>query len=62
MLMAVRPKCVATAFAAWPATWPTPTVMVTHHVDEVPVGATHALVMSDGRSVASGSCVLILVL
>ncbi|MEK9838371.1 MAG: ATP-binding cassette domain-containing protein [Ilumatobacter sp.] len=33
----------------------TPTVMVTHHVDEVPVGATHALVMSGGRSVASGS-------
>ena len=36
-------------------TGPTPTVMVTHHVDEVPVGATHALVMSGGRSVASGS-------
>jgi len=31
-----------------------PTVMVTHHVDEIPEGATHALVMSRGRAVGMG--------
>ena len=31
-----------------------PTVLVTHHVEEVPVGTTHALLMSRGRSIASG--------
>jgi iron complex transport system ATP-binding protein len=31
-----------------------PTVLVTHHVEEVPVGATHALLLSQGRSVAAG--------
>ena len=31
-----------------------PTVMVTHHVEEVPVGTTHALLLSRGRSVAAG--------
>jgi len=31
-----------------------PTVMVTHHVDEIPQGATHALVMSRGRAVGTG--------
>ncbi|NBV73740.1 MAG: ATP-binding cassette domain-containing protein [Actinobacteria bacterium] len=31
-----------------------PTVMVTHHADEIPAGATHALVMKAGRSIASG--------
>lgn len=31
-----------------------PTVLVTHHVEEIPVGATHGLVLRDGRVVASG--------
>ena len=31
-----------------------PTVMVTHHVDEIPVSTTHAMLMRDGRSVAQG--------
>lgn len=29
-------------------------VMVTHHVEEIPVGITHALLMADGRVVAAG--------
>jgi iron complex transport system ATP-binding protein len=31
-----------------------PFVLVTHHVDEVPVGVTHALLLRDGRSIAQG--------
>ena len=31
-----------------------PTVLVTHHVEEVPVGTTHALLLSRGRNVAAG--------
>jgi iron complex transport system ATP-binding protein len=31
-----------------------PFVLVTHHVDEVPTGMTHALLLRDGRSVAQG--------
>jgi iron complex transport system ATP-binding protein len=31
-----------------------PTVLVTHHIEEVPVGTTHALLLSRGRSIASG--------
>ena len=31
-----------------------PTVLVTHHVEEVPVGTTHALLLSRGRAIASG--------
>jgi iron complex transport system ATP-binding protein len=31
------------------------TVLVTHHVDEIPPGVTHALLMKDGRVIASGS-------
>jgi iron complex transport system ATP-binding protein len=31
-----------------------PFVMVTHHVDEVPDGVTHALLLRDGRVVAQG--------
>ena len=27
---------------------------VTHHVDEVPIGMTHALLLRDGRVVAAG--------
>ncbi|HWH29339.1 MAG TPA: ABC transporter ATP-binding protein [Mycobacteriales bacterium] len=31
-----------------------PTVLVTHHVEEVPVGTTHAMALSRGRVVAAG--------
>jgi iron complex transport system ATP-binding protein len=31
-----------------------PTVLVTHHPEEVPIGTTHALLMSRGRIVAAG--------
>ncbi len=31
-----------------------PVVLVTHHVEEVPVGTTHALVLARGRVVAAG--------
>jgi iron complex transport system ATP-binding protein len=29
-------------------------IMVTHHVEEVPVGFTHVLLLRDGQAVASG--------
>ncbi|MCI2237665.1 ABC transporter ATP-binding protein [Paenibacillus sp. TRM 82003] len=41
-----------TALAADPAA-PT-TVTVTHHVEEIPVGTTHALLLRAGRAVAAG--------
>jgi iron complex transport system ATP-binding protein len=41
-----------TRLAADPAS--PPTVLVTHHVEEVPVGTTHALLLSRGRVVAAG--------
>jgi iron complex transport system ATP-binding protein len=31
-----------------------PSVLVTHHVEEIPVGTTHAMLLSRGRSVAQG--------
>jgi iron complex transport system ATP-binding protein len=31
-----------------------PTVLVTHHVEEVPVGTTHALLLAGGRALAAG--------
>ena len=31
-----------------------PSVLVTHHVEEVPIGTTHALLLARGRSMASG--------
>ena len=31
-----------------------PSVLVTHHVEEIPVGTTHALLLARGRSIASG--------
>jgi iron complex transport system ATP-binding protein len=31
-----------------------PSVLVTHHVEEVPIGTTHALLLSRGRAVAAG--------
>ena len=30
------------------------TILVTHHVEEIPVGATHAMLMREGKVVASG--------
>jgi iron complex transport system ATP-binding protein len=30
------------------------TVLVTHHVDEIPPGFTHALLLRDGRALAAG--------
>jgi iron complex transport system ATP-binding protein len=32
-----------------------PTVLVTHHVEEIPVGTTHALLLRDGRIVDAGA-------
>ena len=32
-----------------------PIVLVTHHVDEIPDGITHTLLLRDGRAVAQGS-------
>ena len=29
--------------------------MVTHHVEEIPAGFTHALLLADGKIVASGA-------
>jgi len=37
-----------------------PVVLVTHHVEEVPVGTTHALLLARGRSIASGPVVEVL--
>ncbi|MDP9182633.1 MAG: ABC transporter ATP-binding protein [Actinomycetota bacterium] len=34
---------------------PSPTVLVTHHVEEIPVGTTHALLLARGRVVAGGA-------
>lgn len=31
------------------------TVLVTHHLEELPVGTTHALLLRDGRALASGA-------
>jgi iron complex transport system ATP-binding protein len=41
------------ALAGDPAT--PPLVLVTHHVEEIPPGTTHALVLGDGRVVAAGA-------
>ena len=32
-----------------------PLVLVTHHVDEVPPGMTHALLLRDGRALVGGA-------
>jgi iron complex transport system ATP-binding protein len=32
-----------------------PVVMITHHVEEIPVGFTHVLLLREGRIVAAGS-------
>ena len=30
------------------------TLMITHHIEEIPASSTHALLLKDGKSVASG--------
>ena len=37
-----------------------PTVLVTHHVEEIPVGTTHALLLARGRIVAQGAITAVL--
>ncbi|MGA0945676.1 MAG: ABC transporter ATP-binding protein, partial [Candidatus Nanopelagicales bacterium] len=37
------------------------TVLVTHHVEEIPLGVTHALLLRDGRSIAQGPVEAVLV-
>jgi iron complex transport system ATP-binding protein len=37
-----------------------PSVLVTHHVEEIPTGTTHAMLLSRGRVVASGPLVEVL--
>ncbi|HVE73501.1 MAG TPA: ABC transporter ATP-binding protein [Mycobacteriales bacterium] len=37
-----------------------PLVMVTHHVEEIPIGTTHALVLARGRVVAAGTAANVL--
>ncbi|WP_137824037.1 ABC transporter ATP-binding protein [Brevibacterium sp. 2SA] len=34
--------------------WAPATIMVTHHVEEIPVGITHALLLGGGKAVAAG--------
>lgn len=34
--------------------WAPATIMVTHHVEEIPVGITHALLLREGAAVAAG--------
>jgi iron complex transport system ATP-binding protein len=34
---------------------PMPLVLVTHHLEEIPAGFTHALLMRSGRAVAQGN-------
>jgi iron complex transport system ATP-binding protein len=52
--MAGREELVATLddLARDPST--PPTVLVTHHVEEIPAGFTHALLLRDGRVLAQG--------
>ncbi|MGB8652375.1 MAG: ABC transporter ATP-binding protein [Mycobacteriales bacterium] len=38
----------------WASPGAPPSVLVTHHVEEIPVGTTHALLLGRGRVVASG--------
>jgi iron complex transport system ATP-binding protein len=37
------------------AAGPTPSVLVTHHVEEIPVGTSHAMLLARGRVVAAGT-------
>ena len=36
-------------------------MLVTHHVEEIPLGVTHALLLRDGRSIAQGPVEAVLV-
>jgi iron complex transport system ATP-binding protein len=55
-----RERLVATlSRLARDATAP-PTVMITHHVEEIPAGFTHVLLLRDGRVVAAGPMALTL--
>lgn len=47
---------LVTALTQWATnpSWP-PIVLVTHHLDEVPAGITHCLMLKAGRTIASGS-------
>jgi iron complex transport system ATP-binding protein len=38
----------------WAAPGAPPSVLVTHHVEEIPIGTTHALLLSRGQVVAAG--------
>ena len=53
--------CGATALIALKraglATGDVPLVLVTHHLEEIPPGFTHALVLKDGSTLASGHIV-----
>jgi iron complex transport system ATP-binding protein len=53
--LGARERLVATlaALAADPAT--PPMVLVTHHTEEIPPGVTHAALLREGRTVATGA-------
>ena len=36
------------------------TVLVTHHIEEIPIGTTHALLMKDGAIAVSGPCEMVI--
>ncbi len=31
------------------------TIIVTHHIEEIPIGTTHALLLADGETIAQGT-------
>jgi iron complex transport system ATP-binding protein len=54
-------EALLTALAALPAEEPrTSVVLVTHHLEELPVSITHALLLRNGRIVAQGPAVSVL--
>jgi iron complex transport system ATP-binding protein len=36
------------------------TIIVTHHIEEIPIGTTHALLLKDGKALAQGSLLSVL--
>lgn len=52
--LAARERLVADLTALAAETRPLATVLVTHHLEEIPPGFGHALVLSAGRAVAAG--------
>jgi len=52
--LGAREGLVARLTALAAADVPAGIALVTHHVEEIPAGFTHALVLADGRAVASG--------